>query len=1426
MLRPSGKPRLLALGLTVLSLTAAVGIRGDEALRLIPSKRTGPGDPLVASVLPRLDPSQDGWDGEVFAEAAQKRLDQLALGLARPAPGWDAVVRDLADPAFEGGPLRPDPLTRAFQDDQFTVSRASGSSQAPAPHRGEAGLGRALRELARPLADGTGLRAEFQIVRVDVQPAHVEATVLYEGFGRSSSGTVEQTATWSTRWRWDASQGAPRLLAARALTHEEVARRGEGTLFAEATEATLGANASYREQLTFGVDHWLERIESWIESDGFGHNGIAVGDVNGDGLDDLYICQMGGLPNLLYVQNPDGTATDRSAEAGVDWLERTRSALFVDFDNDGDQDLVAATSVALLFMANDGAGKFEPKASLSITGGVMTSRPLGGTRAGGAEGATEGAHASRGGDLGASTTSDLVSLAAADYDGDGLVDLYACVYHASGEDSSHFALPAPYHDANNGGPDILLRNKGGWEFEDVTAASGMDVNNRRFSFAAAWEDYDNDGDQDLYVANDFGRKNLYRNDGGRFTDVAARAGVEDVAAGMSVDWSDYDNDGRMDLYTGNMFTAAGSRIAWQRRFRTGMREENLAMYRRHARGNSLFRNKGDGTFEDLSEPAGVTMARWAWASKWIDFNNDGWDDLAVANGYFTKDKPIDLSSYFWRQVVMQSPDRPAEPGDAAAYVQAWKALGRLIRHEYSFAGRERNVAFLNTHATAFATVSAISGLDWADDARGIAVTDWDVDGDLDVWMVNRNGPRVRFAQNRGAGPPGRFVSFLMEGNGRVNRDALGARLELVLREKGRTRSLHRTVRAGDGYLAQSSKWVHFGLGGDGAVVDRLVVTWPDGAREVLGGVQAGRRHRVVKGSGRAQPLDPRAVVTLPVRAVGSPPVQPAARLIFSAPAPAPVVEFKDLEGKTVTLEGERRMSLVTLVSRDCAPCSAQLATWAKERDALGAANLRVIALSMDGDAAAARAQLQAAGYPFETGLAPADLADRLDVLQRKVVWTPREIPLPTSFLVDGDGLLPAMYKGPVTVARVMADLPVLRGGGEKKVSLALPFAGRRQTRGGPDFYDYMDGIAQNYLEAGYPREAASYYRKVLRIKPQRAAARANLGIALANMGQTDEAIAQYREVLAQDPNQPAALSNLGFALAGQGKLDEAIPLYTRALELEPDNTSALNNMGAALAARGHHEEAAARYRRVLELDPANAPAHNNLALALSRLGRDGEAMDHYRQVLLIDPSNVVARINLALALGRSGRPAEGRALLEEAVRLQPGHPEALYHLGAALLREGRTDEARARLEEAVRLKPDLGQAGFYLSVALVRSGQIDAALDHFARAVRLAPDSPEAAIRFAWILATNQDPLFRDGARAVVLARRVCDTASRPDAVCLDTLAAALAEAGRYPEAVQTATRAADEARRGGDTQRLAAIQERLGLYGAGRPFRDGAPSR
>ena len=200
----------------------------------------------------------------------------------------------------------------------------------------------------------------------------------------------------------------------------------------------------------------------------------------------------------------------------------------------------------------------------------------------------------------------------------------------------------PYHDANNGGRNVLLRNDGRWRFSHATLRAGLDANNRRFSYAAAWEDFDNDGDQDLYVANDFGRNNLYRNDAGHFTDIAPAAGAEDISPGMSSCWGDYDNDGLMDLYVSNMFSSAGKRITSQQRFHEKASDKTRAEFRRHARGNTLLKNMGDGTFSDVSAAAGVTIGRWAWGSKFADLNNDGWEDLLVTNGFITQQDSGDL----------------------------------------------------------------------------------------------------------------------------------------------------------------------------------------------------------------------------------------------------------------------------------------------------------------------------------------------------------------------------------------------------------------------------------------------------------------------------------------------------------------------------------------------------------------------------------------------------------------------------------------------------------------------------------------------------------------------------------------------------------------------------------------------------------------
>ena len=562
----------------------------------------------------RVDPRHDGWQTEAFAESALAQLKKIAE-ILKHADSIDIEgLAKMVSAEFACQPLRPAQLAEVFRGPALVIRRSGrpASDNAPRGHRGAKGLADALQSLAKAFEHSSDMHVHFKLFQVEPSADSVTTAVYYEASGAVETRVIQQRATWHCRWTSQSNDDPPRLLEIVTRDFEEAATEGEqGALFADCTEAVLGDNRSFRQQLGYGLNHWLGRIERVHRMNIFSRYGIAVADVNGDDLDDVYVCQPGGLPNRLYIQNPSGTATDRSKRAGVDWLDHTSNALFVDLDNDGDQDLVAATIPALLVMENDSTGRFQQRAIL---------RPA---------------------------DHDLYSLSAADYDSDGDLDLYVSIDFSSREDQS--SVPFVYHDANDGGANRLFRNDlsssqgtTSWQFTDVTKECGLDINNRRHSLAAGWEDYDNDGDQDLYVANDYGQNCLYRNDAGRFIDVARDVGVVDAGSGMSVSWADYNRDGLMDLYVGNMFSSAGNRITRQPGFKPEADEALRNVYTRFAKGNSLFENMGDGRFAEVGAQADVEMARWAWSSLFVDINNDGWEDLLVANGHITTEDTGDL----------------------------------------------------------------------------------------------------------------------------------------------------------------------------------------------------------------------------------------------------------------------------------------------------------------------------------------------------------------------------------------------------------------------------------------------------------------------------------------------------------------------------------------------------------------------------------------------------------------------------------------------------------------------------------------------------------------------------------------------------------------------------------------------------------------
>ncbi len=567
------------------------------------------------------NPGKDGWDTEVFNNIANKQLKKLGKMLTHPEDLDADHAAELIVENFQTDGLRPQHVQTVFEDDTLKVSRnetlpANISPAANSAYSGKDGFLTALKTLAAPFQSASDLRFKFKIFRVQKNKDAVITRQYFAISGLTERGILEQNATWDIRWVKKKGSKLPHISSITVPTFEEIAGKADsGKLFQDITESVLHKNTSYGDQVLHGYPEYLASIENTLDFNIFGTPGLAVGDINGDGRDDLYVCQEQGLPNLLLMQNEDGSATDVSDSAGVNWLESSRSALFLDLDNDGDQDLVVAMPGAVIVAANNGEGKFS----------ITTSLPI---------------------------ADDPMSMAAADYDLDGDIDLFVTLYNpdrllekSSSSDENPAARSFVYHDANNGPANILFRNdiqEDKWLFSDVTENSGMNANNRRFSLSASWEDYDNDSDPDLYVANDYGRDNLYRNDtppGGtaRFTDVAQEAAIEDSAGSMGISWGDYNRDGFMDSFVSAMWSSAGNRVTYQPKFKDKTPEVKSRL-QRFAHGNTMLKNNGDGTFSDISEAAGIEMGRWAWSSNFVDINNDGWEDLVVANGFLTGDE--------------------------------------------------------------------------------------------------------------------------------------------------------------------------------------------------------------------------------------------------------------------------------------------------------------------------------------------------------------------------------------------------------------------------------------------------------------------------------------------------------------------------------------------------------------------------------------------------------------------------------------------------------------------------------------------------------------------------------------------------------------------------------------------------------------------
>ncbi len=517
------------------------------------------------------------------------------------------------------------------------------------------------------------------------------------------------------------------------------------------------------------------------------------------------------------------------------------------------------------------------------------------------------------------------------------------------------------------------------------------------------------------------------------------------------------------------------------------------------------------------------------------------------------------------------------------YISAWSALYAQVDEGSSWSGRERHRCFLNVGLDRFANVSAVSGIDFADDGRGLAMVDWDNDGDLDLWFANRTGPTLRFLLNNGP-PVHHWVQLKLVGSA-CNRDAIGARVEV---ERGGAENLTiiKTLRAENGFRTQSTKWLHFGLE-KSEEIERVVVRWPGGGEsEEFKGLTADGRFVLEQGSATARRWEPAVRrVNLATSTMTMPVATQQARIVLASRVPMPRLQYETQDGQLRGLPSSLDTPLlVNLWASWCPLCMKELRGFTSAEQRLKQAGLRILALNVDhlGDADLAEpndaaAALDSLGFPFASGLATEELFAKLTLLTKHLVPRRQPLPAPCSFLVDRQGWLVAVYKGPVSVDQLEHDVAMAHLDRTEVRDLGVPFRGRwlfSRT------YPNLNGLANAFRKAGYEEDFLFYRQAEIAVfdavpnaAEQQRAAQRSLSLAVeynerggrfANHGQFDEAAAALREAVRLDPGFAEAYNNLGTVLSAQGRLEEAVEYFRQALKIRPDFVDASRNVKAVL----------------------------------------------------------------------------------------------------------------------------------------------------------------------------------------------------------------------------------------------------------------------
>jgi Flp pilus assembly protein TadD/peroxiredoxin len=1194
-------------------------------------------------ILKLVPPGFDAYPTERFAADLQDTLRQWSSLLSEKT--WQVVpLAKYLSSKFQSnlGELPKETLQRATPELELASRRFNTATSA-----GRAEFPSALRDYFSAFSELETVEFELtHLKRLASQPLTLDTAIRYTFLGQRKDGRREERIghcklTWSRN-------GSEEFFVEKWDFLEENISRSKARFFEEITASMLGSCESHKTQLLHGTDYWRTVLDGASGIGVYGNNGVAAGDFDNDGFDDLYVCQPSGLPNRLYRNRGDGTFVDVTDKSGVAVLDATSCALFADLQNRGLQDLLVVCDSGPLLFLNRGNGTFEHQPDA-----FAFAKPPQGT---------------------------FTHAALADYDRDGRLDVYFCLYtYYLGLDQYHY--PSPYFDARNGPPNFLFHNEGNGKFVDRTEAAGLNAENDRFSFACAWGDASGNGWPDLYVANDFGRSNLYRNNGnGTFTAVSDEANVNDVGAGMSACWLDAENNGKQDIYVSNMWSAAGQRISELENFQTGGSAEIKSFYRRHARGNSLYKNLGGGKFKNVSSEAGVEMGRWAWSSDSWDFDHDGFADVYVTNGYISGSAPQELSSFFWRQVVGNS---PATATPSTFYERGWNAINELIRSDHTWSGYERNTLYSNNGDGTFSEVSGVSGLDFLDDSRAFALADLNHDGRLEVVLKNRTAPQLRILQN--VMPEiGASVCFRLQGT-KSNRDAIGAAMTVQAGELRQTKYL----QAGTGFLSQHTKELFFGIGKHETPMS-ATVRWPSGLTQSFQNIPV--NHRVTMKEGH--PNYSSTPFREPAHATNPQPVQPLPEVLPSSvtawlldPLPAANFALPDLSDKPFTLSSFSGNPLLLYLCEGATPPStAQIESFQKRYAEFLSKGLQIIAVdvSTHPDHTQLREFSAKENPSFPILLGAQDFAGVYNIIYRYLFDRRRDLLLPCAFLLDERGRIVKLYQGVFDPSEVLTDAGTIPTSYESLAARALPFPGKL-FNGRFQRNDFTYGVA--LFQHGYLDQAADSFRQVAAANPGNAEAFYNLGTLYLRKNEKEEAKKFLDQTVKLKPDYPEAWNNLGMIAAQQNDTERAIQNFRHSLEQRPNYVTAMLNLGNLFRRQGNISEASKLLNQAVELEPENAEANYSLGMFFVRQGDTARAESLLQKASALRPNYADAINNLGVLFIRDGRNAEAERQFKTCISVAPGFDQAYLNLAQLYMVEKENDKARETLESLLKLQP-------------------------------------------------------------------------------------------------------------------------------------------